>query len=311
MKSLATFLPSKQFRGVLLSLVFAAVLIGGSVAARRPHYVDTPSAPLLVVDKSADMLAQIPRDDWQDIFAKTHLAASETSSSAKSVTDPALLTPTDIIARDLFSKYVAASQTTGSALDTKTQGDIVKSVLGTENSVSRSPRLYTEGDVIVVEDDSAEVLRAYGNTIGTSIKSNWRQSENELDIYNRALQNNNEKELQKLTPIIENYKKTLDEALTVSVPRNALQTHLEFLNALSRLVFSLNSMQNTFKDPLTAMNGFGLYPKAMSDLQRSLKDARDLFSRNNVVFNNATENGNYFARYIDLVEQVQKELQKI
>lgn len=219
------------------------------------------------------------------------------------------LTPTDIVARDLFSKYLAAKQDKTS-LDSLTEEQIVASVLSRQKEISGKTRQYTEGELIILNDSGPPALREYGNKMGTIIKNNLRQEEAEIDILNNAIQKNDKKEIAKLTPIINNYKNVLEGSLKVGIPEKALQSHLKFVNAVSEVIFSLEAMGGVFEDPVTAVAYFSAYPKTMTELQSAFAGARDLFMRNNISFDSTKDIGNFYAHYADAIEYIQRELQK-
>ncbi|MDO8492879.1 MAG: hypothetical protein Q7S34_04525 [bacterium] len=353
MKSFAKFMPSKSFRGVLLSLLVVFALIGSAYAISQKESVREKNlgAPVLgITDGAQEQISKLAAlkdsdsdelKDWEEVLWKTDPYNPDTDGDnaqdgdeVKGGRDPSVpgpndkltsqeslatveknakaaevLTPTDIVARDLFSKYVAARQG-NKELDQNIEQQIADSVLQRQEQITSHPRLYTEGDLLATEDSDSQALRDYGNKMGAIVIKNFRQQEYELDILNSAIQKNDRKRIEDLNPIINNYKNSLEESLKVSVPKKAVGTHLKFMNALSKIITSLEAMKNVFADPITAMVYFGEYPTAVQSLRDAFNDARDLFIRNNITFDSNKESGYYYGNYAEMLNYADKLLQQ-
>lgn len=344
MKSFAKFLPSKYFRGVLLSLLIGVVLVSGAYffSERKSVVAEDSENSALFVTASAQnnfykMVAGQDSDsdglkDWEEVLWGTDSKNPDTDKDGtkdgeevSSDRNPVLagpndqlegsansiikentaaqtenLTPTDIIARDFFSKYAQAKQN-GQPLDSIAEQQIASSVLIHQNLISQ-PQQYIERDLPVKKTDTNEDLRKYGNQVGEIMKKTLTWNEDETQIINSALDANNEKKLDELNPIINGYQSFLDQLLKTEVPRKALDTHLSLINSVSKIIASLKAVKNVFKDPVSALVLFGKYPENITSLHRAFIDAKALFERNNIVYDYTKEPGYLYAVFSDAVE---------
>jgi len=342
MKSFAKFLPSKYFRGVLLSLVILCILVGGSyaLAERKNNAQSKSSDNSLKVTAAADnslykMAAEQDLDndglkDWEEILWQTDpknpdsdgdgtndgeevkmgrnpsvpspndkLPVAPLTTPTKNSAASQALTPTDILARDFFSKYAEAKQG-GQPLDNLTEQEIAASVLLHQNLIAEA-KIYTESDISILKTNTSEALRVYGNEVGEIMKKTLTWDQEEIPIINSALENNNEKKLQELNPIINGYKSFLNQLLGVEVPPKAVTVHLSLINSVSRILSSLEGTKNVFKDPVSALVLFGKYPANITSLHGSFIEAKALFARNNVSFDPKKEAGYVYAIFADAV----------
>ena len=228
---------------------------------------------------------------------------SKNISTASSA--PIVLTPTDIVARDFFSKYLEAKQT-GKDIDAKTQEEIIASVISRQDLV-QSAKAYSKEQLTISTKNDEASLRAYGNAMGLIFKNTATWKESEIDIMQEALNKNDEKRLEALDTNINGYQSILNQSLKVVVPSKAVDVHLRYINAYSKIVTALTAMKNTFKDPVSALILLGKYPDAITELHQSFIDARSFFTRNNITFDLKTETGIFFANFADAVDIKTKE----
>ncbi len=231
------------------------------------------------------------------------------TSDGATIKDTEKLTATDIVARDFFSKYVAAKQS-GKEIDSTLQQQIASSVLSQTKTIGLF-RLYGEGDLIIEKnvktENGTETLKNYGDKMGSIIKNTATWKESELEIIQKALEQEDENVLKQLDPIINGYTSTKEQMLKISVPEKAVSTHLDLLNAIEKIISSLKSAQNVFKDPVTTLATFGKYPEIITELHKAFIDARSLFQRNNIIYEPIKDSGYYYANFADIVELKSKQ----
>jgi hypothetical protein len=348
MESFAKFLPSRQFLGVIVSVLFACMLIGGvyflkkdKVQKEENILLASPSIEAVndATNKLSDNVAEIDSDhdglkDWEETLWGTDPKNPDTdgdgtpdgeevslgrnptvrgpkdslkaTSSIPGVgsTTPVNLTPTDIVARDFFSKYLEAKQG-GKEIDEKTQEQIIASVISRPDLIATA-KVYTKNDLSVQDKNDDATLRNYGNSMGLIFKNTATWKESEITIMQDALNRNDEKRLNDLDANIKGYQSLLDQSLKVTVPSKAVEVHLRYINAYSKIVMSLKAMKDTFKDPVSSLVLLGKYPDAITELHRSFIDARAFFSRNNITFDPKTEAGIFYANFADGIDQTMK-----
>ncbi|MEK7567645.1 MAG: hypothetical protein AAB513_01860 [Patescibacteria group bacterium] len=227
-----------------------------------------------------------------------HLPVGTDQSTVNKVEEK--LTTTDLVARDFFSKYLAAKQS-GQPIDSNISGQIASSVL-TQTKTIGIVRLYSQGDLIIDKNDNTENLKSYGEKMGSIIKNTPPWKESELEIIKQALEREDESILKRLDPIINGYTSMREQMLKITVPEKAIPTHLDLLNAMEKIISSLKSAQNVFKDPVTALTIFGKYSETITGLHRVFIDIRGLFQRNNITYDSLKNDGYYYANFADLIE---------
>ena len=166
-------------------VAIAVLLVGGSFifAEKRnkeaenvyvaPVQVSSDSSPSTVAAGATEDTDGDGVMDWEEILLGTD-PKDPKSKEAKptqgavtadlTITKKEELTPTDIISRDFFAKYMELRQL-GMSNDEASQEQIAARTAG--NIVLPQPKQYTLSDVLVKADDSKEAMRQYGNQIST------------------------------------------------------------------------------------------------------------------------------------------------
>jgi hypothetical protein len=97
-------------------------------------------------------------------------------------------------------------------------------------------------------------IRTYANTMGSILlNNNVPNYESELTIINRALQNEDESELQRLLPLTSMYRALRDQSLQVPVPDTFIKEHLDLINTYHASYKSLSDTQLAFEDPVLSL----------------------------------------------------------
>jgi len=116
-------------------------------------------------------------------------------------------------------------------------------------------KIYVRSDleniVVVTNPDG---LRTYGNLVAGNIFYYQTDEENEVVIFNKFLQEENPRYLEKLTVIEQQYDNIIGALLKLEVPEKYVFEHLSILNKFSALKENVVGMQLYFDDPFyTAM----------------------------------------------------------
>lgn len=210
-----------------------------------------------------------------DIIKDTEPAKGSTASSTP-------WTTTDKISRELFAKYMSLRQS-GKALTPEIEAQLIESVLENHN-FAVTPEYTYEFASFRISKDNPELLRRYGNNIGTIMKTNAvksvdskGRSVHEILIIERALKSGNEAELEQLDPIITSYENIVKALLKVEVPQSASQTHLSLINNFNLSIQADKSFRGMFNDPVAGMNGLVTYKEGSTGVIKALKDLKTYF----------------------------------
>lgn len=208
------------------------------------------------------------------------------------------LTATDQLAKSIFSEYLHLKQS-GVSLDAINTDQFVNSSLG-DGTTANQARKYTLSDLKIIRNTGKEAVKRYGNEMGRIIGTHSVRADHELAILERALEENNPGELQKLDLVIAAYKKILEASLLVEVPEDFASTHLDLMNSFNDVANTIGSMKLVFNDPLRTLIGIRDYQKSAKLLYESLQGTKEYFQRKGIVFERDKEDGYIFTHILTL-----------
>lgn len=209
------------------------------------------------------------------------LLNSETKTT-KAAVENTTLTPTEKLGRDMFAQYLSLKQS-GVTFDEQTTDTFVNELIQ-KMAGDMTYKVYTEKSISTASQDNPETIKNYGNALSESVRKNSSENENELIIFSRFVDSGDKKELLKLMPIITSYKGMINGMLALSVPKSALEAHLEFVNALSLVLKSLENMMSAEPDPLISVITIERHLVAAQQLQDSLNKLQTYFIAQNIDF---------------------------
>jgi hypothetical protein len=255
-------------------ILIAILLVGGAfVVAEYRNKTAEIVYTEPVVSTSTDLQNLSDSTDWKKIL----LANDKATTTVKDLTkSKEKLTPTDLIARDFFAKYMAASES-GIADDAQVQQDIINKVLSSD-AILPNPTLYTSKDIKFITNDQSQaaqnkyvadvslILKNYFPVAGTS----------EPEIAKSSFDNNNPSILAQIDPKIDGYKKTLNGLLSMTVPTSAMTSHINLVNAMSKMLYVAEGLRKSGIDPLRGVQGMSLYIDANTSLMASLDNLNSI-----------------------------------
>jgi len=281
-------LTSKKVQG---SILMGLALVGGayivsnfgtgriSKQVTQPTqvvYVAEPREYINVYDSNNDGI-----EDWREEFARgTTVVINNTANNSQTNFEPT--TVTDNLSVQ-FMETVLRSRGQGAAVGTSLD-NIVNQTTERAQNLTRD-RIYNARDVIVIPTNN-ESIRTYGNTMGSAlIDYNPPDAEDELTVINRALQNDDPSELEKLKPVYEMYGQLRDRALNTPVPDQFLKEHLDLINVYNALYHTLNEATLIFEDPVVALMRVKRYQDDATGLAISLRNMYNVLIPHAALFN--------------------------
>ena len=283
-------------------VAIAVLLVGGSFifAEKRnkeaenvyvaPVQVSSDSSPSTVAAGATEDTDGDGVMDWEEILLGTD-PKDPKSKEAKptqgavtadlTITKKEELTPTDIISRDFFAKYMELRQL-GMSNDEASQEQIAARTAG--NIVLPQPKQYTLSDVLVKADDSKEAMRQYGNQILTLFINHTIKSRNEAVIAKDAMDKEDPEILKELDPIIQNYKNIINALLKVQAPQSMGIMHLDLINAMNAALFVAESFKKVESDPIAGIQAVNLYLPTEKKLINATSAIKSYFSFLGVTF---------------------------
>lgn len=155
---------------------------------------------------------------------------------------------------------------------------------------------YTAKDLTVREDNSPEALKKYGKiTAGIFFYyGNEQQKSSYIEIIKKALEKNDTKELAKLDPFIDFYKKVLGASLAVPVPSSAVSVHLQIVNSYAETLAVLENFRNLFGNLFPAVASHSRLDESSKRFIVAFTEADAFFKQKGITFL-PEESGSLFA----------------
>lgn len=192
---------------------------------------------------------------------------------------------TERFARELFATYLSTKQE-GVPLTKNEIENIIDTV--SASVPDESPVLFTEKDAKTFVDETPDALRAYGNALGAILKKPWPSRENELAIFERAIQDKNQEtarlDLANLTPIALAYGNLGKALAEIPIPQSGLAVHLRVANTAMEIGNAISGMSAAFDDPIKTISSIARYLEAAPRLGESLSALRHFLETRGISF---------------------------
>ena len=191
---------------------------------------------------------------------------------------------TDRLSREFFGKYLAMKQS-GAPFTAEDEQKLLEEFVG-RYPESQPKKTYTESDIVLAPNDDNGSLKAYGNAIGAVINAHKDKEgvENELIIFERALENEDEIDLANLEERIKRYESLLAGLKAVPSPKSVVEIHTALLNSAEALKESVSGMALAFTDPVRSLSAATAYPQAIEKLTDAFIQLAALFKEKEITF---------------------------
>lgn len=287
-------LPSpKFFTGVLAVLVVGIVVYGTYVTLQKREIAQAVDASEIVssvdiaIARDTALASAASRDsdndgtpDWQEDLNEAKKVALENTATGSQQ-----LTLTDEFARSFFTNYINTKEL-GKAI-TGEAGDAIAlaSMDALRGRVAELIPAPLPAQTFETVPSTPENIRAYGNSVGVILASSGGTlTESFVTIFDRAARNNDQAEMEKLTPYIDALAIQRDQLLTIKVPTVFLEEHRGFVDNNIRAIVSIQAMRGYFVDPLSSVVGMQLLSAVRDDMSQRMLRIQQLFRENGVVY---------------------------
>lgn len=198
------------------------------------------------------------------------------------------LSTTERFGRELLMQFIELKRE-GKPFDAATTEKFVEK-LTSEIDTSAAAPLYSAQDFHISENSSVDTLKEYANRMGRIIIRNSPAGlENEIVVATRALENNDPTELEKIKPLVASFENSLQEGLSVSVPKSIVEIHANLLNSFSYMKTTLGGLNRIFDDPLVAFVRITQHQQSIQAFRLALTNMRSFFKTNKILFDAADE----------------------
>ncbi len=219
--------------------------------------------------------------DGDEKFEDTTISAHVKETAQQLNTEG--LTSTEKLGRQLLLQYLEYKKQ-GKTFDQAALAKFTENMLTGVNA-DAEVKLYSIGDIQVLADNSATAFREYANRMGRIILRNSSSNpEGEVAILSRALENNDHEEIKKIVPIRESFSNSLEEGLTVPVPKDLAALHLALLNSFVYMKATLGSLELVFEDPLVAYVRITQHGQSINAVKTAVQNISIFYKNSNIRF---------------------------
>ena len=258
-------------RKILVILIVCLGVVGAIWIWERPSadVAGSPEPPIadVAITSATSSESSI---DWQKILGSVQSTTTVASGLDNIGTDSSDdNTLTYQLAKDFMGRYLLAQgqQTqsgvdTSNGIDTSVSDQIASDVLSSGAYTTNQAVVYTAKNLNVQPNSSKTIMVNYSNSVLKTFQQmavSERQNGSEVDVINNSILNQDQNEITKLDPIIQSYQTLLSNMLKAPVPGNAVSLHLEIVNSISVILSDLQSIHQTFVDPVKSLVSLNSY----------------------------------------------------
>ncbi|MCK5285678.1 MAG: hypothetical protein KAJ58_00410 [Candidatus Pacebacteria bacterium] len=191
------------------------------------------------------------------------------------------LTQTDILAREIFTSYVALKQS--GTLGTQEQEDLIQMIAYDKLSYEPEFNLITLNDLNIIEDSSTESLQRYALELNQVLSGIPELRDDNL-ILKEALDNNSPEILEEIKSNTIFYEELVDNLTKMRTPLVLQNKHLTLTNLLIKTTVNTEQLIKIFTDPLSALLGAKQYYETMEEILNISVKIGEFFKQNNINF---------------------------
>ena len=226
--------------------------------------------------------------------------ASSVSDQTSNNTPQEPETLTSALGKQLFNDFWNTKQSAGAEqISQSAQDNILDSFMsGMDNfSQTEAAIIYTKADLKISKNSGVADIKNFGNEFGLLIRKYFGPlSETEMTIFQRALTNEDDAEIQKLGPVADAYRNAAHDALALAAPDNISDAYLAIINGFTAMSQEIEAMKNTSQDAVRSLLGLKKYQTDIATTYASLKNLNNYFLGRGVLFSD-DEPGAIFRAY--------------
>lgn len=217
------------------------------------------------IEQNRNPLIAGPNDSLSLSASRT---AAETSSEKP-------LSLTEQIGREFLTNYLTFKKS-GERVDSYTQEDLISAMINGLKT-QEFENIYALKDLSLNPKADQKAIEEYATGLEKIFEKNFNPlKENELKILQSAVEFGVEKPevLEKLKPYELAYKNSAREMLKINAPASYAQTHLNFINSLTKIEKSVVAFQQLFNDPAQAIQGLKWYQEEEKQMIENFEELR-------------------------------------
>lgn len=187
------------------------------------------------------------------------------------------LTQTDKFSRELFSTVATLNQT---GIMNQATADKISSSLVEHIQNSPQRKIYALSEIEIATGDDIQTIENYKDAL-VNIQTKYPINNTVLDVLQKFIideDNVDVSALSELDPIIEQTNKIITEMIKINVPQSLAPLHLNFINALQRLVENVSDIKLFDTDVIVSLGAVSQYSQntdalgsAISNLENAIQ----------------------------------------
>lgn len=257
-----------------VAVICVGAIVSAFLLARKPDFSKIQSNQNLNLEHSGVELnteSTIENKDWGNLLAKIE-SPSKTGGAEIDIPEDGTLTAR--LARDLFSRYLTVAKS-GQDIPEEESAKIIDAILASPEYTQGSRGVvYVESNLKIGPVSNTETIKKYADDVNRIFKTGMdsiKANEGIGTIINLALANQDETKIAKLDPFVIATRTVLKNLVSVNVPIDLVKLHLELVNSVSNVLSDLESMRETFNDPVRGFIGATKYPQDTDDTQIAIQ----------------------------------------
>lgn len=232
-----------------------------------------PAAPHVAAQTAA---AETSHTDaqWQQEMVLLGLATTS-DPAASSDTDPiAVIGPS--VAAQLLGTYAAIAEK-GNYTPDELRSAAEKMAPHIRAAVTY--KTFDPGDFTTEDIVTTDTVSRYRETLLTALDPLNHIETAEYEMYGRYIETSDPRYLTQLANAAQTYRKVVDAAASITVPRDAVNYHKSILNALNHFAASLDTLVTYADDPIVSVAVLRTYIEAENEIAASYKSMRAYYTK--------------------------------
>ena len=198
-----------------------------------------------------------------------------------SKTSQSTLTQTDILAREVFSGYIALKQ--NDVLGTQEQAKFIEKITANSLGIEPNIKYLTLNDLKISQDSSKESLQKYSIEL-KQVFSNIPELRDDNLILKEALDSNSPEKLEEIKSNMVFYEKAIGDLIKIEIPSILQNKHLNLINSFKKITGNIEQMVQVFQDPILALVGAKEYYNTLQEIALASAEIGEFFKKNNIIF---------------------------
>ncbi len=191
------------------------------------------------------------------------------------------LTQTDVLAREIFTGYMALKQK--DSLGTIEQEDFIQKITDNSLNFELNTEYFTLNDLNIIQNSSKITLQNYSNEL-KRIFSEIPELRDDNIILKEALDSDNPELLEEIKSNIVFYEKLIEDLLETEVSIILQNEHLNLINLFKKLISNTQQIIQVFKDPIMGLIGAKEYYETIQEIEIVSAEIGEYFIQNNIEF---------------------------